>query len=200
MPRAAWRRARTSRLSRNCLDIPIRRSRCGVICTRPCDTNRRSCSGSASCRPAHKVLSPSIFPSGIRTSPCAAGGFTAFVVKERMLYDTFFTQKTPAVPLAGWRTYPLKMGAQYRPQAVDMAAALVALSGACLTYLLCGSFTVTSSPGLSPDSVSLPHPQHDKPETLSVISDFYCSMKCEEFLSMAHYFSTAQFAQRTSTK
>ena len=23
------------------------------------------------------------------------GGFTAFVVKERMLYDTFFTQKRP---------------------------------------------------------------------------------------------------------
>ena len=89
------------------------------------------------------------------------------------------------------------MGAQYRPQAVDLAAALVALSGACLTNLLHGSFTVTSSPGLSPDSVSLPHPQRGKPETLSIILDFYCSMKCEEFLSMAQYFSTAQFAQRT---
>ena len=199
MLRAAWRRARTLRLSRNCLDIPIRRSRCGVICTRPCGTNRRSFSGSAFCRPVHKVLSPSIFPSDIWTSPCAMGGFTAFVVKERMLYDTFFTQKTSAVPLAGWRTYPLKMGAQYRPQAVDMAAALVALSGACLTYLLYGSFTVTSSPGLSPDSVSLPYPQHDKPETLYYLG-FYCTMKCEEFLSMAHYFSTAQFAQRTSLK
>lgn len=76
------------------------------------------------------------------------------------------------------------MGAQYRPQAVDLAAALVALSGACLTNLLHGSFTVTSSPGLSPDSVSLPHPQRGKPETLSMILDFYCSMKCEEFLSM----------------
>ena len=89
------------------------------------------------------------------------------------------------------------MGAQYRPQAVDLAAALVALSGACLTNLLHGSFTVTSSPGLSPDSVSLPHPQRGKPETLSIILDFYCSMKCEEFLSMAQYSSTAQFAQRT---
>ena len=91
------------------------------------------------------------------------------------------------------------MGAQYRPQAVDLAAALVALSGACLTNLLHGSFTVTSSPGLSPDSVSLPYPQHDKPETLYYLG-FYCTMKCEEFLSMAHYFSTAQFAQRTPTK
>ena len=91
------------------------------------------------------------------------------------------------------------MGAQYRPQAVDLAAALVALSGACLTNLLHGSFTVTSSPGLSPDSVSLPHPQRGKPETLYYLG-FYCTMKCEEFLSMTYYFSIAQFAQRTSTK
>ena len=90
-----------------------------------------------------------------------------------------------------------KVGMAFGPQAVDLAAALVALSGACLTNLLHGSFTVTSSPGLSPDSVSLPHPQRGKPETLSIILDFYCSMKCEEFLSMAQYFSTAQFAQRT---
>lgn len=75
------------------------------------------------------------------------------------------------------------MGAQYRPQAVDLAAALVALSGACLTNLLHGSFTVTSSPGLSPDSVSLPHPQRGKPETLSVILYLYYTKRSAEILS-----------------
>ena len=71
------------------------------------------------------------------------------------------------------------------------------IGGIVLGYIWLMIFTVTSSPGLSPDSVSLPHPQRGKPETLSIILDFYCSMKCEEFLSMAQYFSTAQFAQRT---
>ena len=107
-----------------------------------------------------------------------------------MLYDTFFTQKRPQYLWQdGGRI--LKMGAQYRPQAVDMAAALVALSGACLTYLLYGSFTVTSSPGLSPDSVSLPHPQHGKPETLSITFIYY-SKKGAEILS-APFAKTRKF-------
>ena len=84
---------RTSRQFQNCWDIPIHRSRCGFICTRPCGTNGRSSSGSAFCPLVHEALSPSILPSDSRTNPCATGGFAAFVVKERMLYDTFFYAK-----------------------------------------------------------------------------------------------------------